>query len=131
LSIPHALLDPRALVLGERASAEGDLARALGRLPGPLLNARRGAPPPSEPPPKAGCAGEAGAGTEHQSLTADLAGTRFSDRLLARSEPRLGAIASPPGTLFARLDLPICAARMRAISAPLSEFLDTLSQAAV
>src|SRR5215831_2174107 len=37
-----------------------------------------GASPPSEPPPKAGCAGAAGARkTERQSLTADVERTRF------------------------------------------------------
>ena len=37
LPLPHPLPDPGALLLRERAGAEGDLARPLGRLPGPRL----------------------------------------------------------------------------------------------
>ena len=37
LPLPHAVLAPRALVLRERAGAEGGLGGALGRVPGAIL----------------------------------------------------------------------------------------------
>src|SRR5215831_16199284 len=52
-----------------------------------VIRSSKGAPTaPSEPPPKTGCAGEAGARNERQSLTADLVCIRFAVRL-PDSEP--------------------------------------------
>src|SRR5262249_31810436 len=65
-------------------------------------NSSGGGSAPFRTSPKTGCAGEAGARTEHQSLTADLEGHLFSDRPLREGFGR-GGRGPPPNSLASRL----------------------------
>src|SRR5262245_34144021 len=82
-----ASLPQRAPVEGDGRGVSGTIFGVIAIPPGGLGG---GLGPPSEPPPKPAPAQPA-LGTEHQSLTADLEGTRFSDRPLdkiLRAQPR-------------------------------------------